>query len=292
MTSMATPRASRTAAARTWLIGEALGATRLFYMSVWRNWLTLKQYKVNFFFSFLSGALFGLGMLMFALVFDTELLQRTVGTTNYVSFAVLGVGYQAWQGVALWGASEMFRNELSTGQIDYTFTCPFSRYGYILSNVAALAVQETIFFVPMFAVGMWFTRETLTLSGLALGLLGTLLSVGVLVQMGAFFGALVLRYRQVTAIFGFFNFAFQMLTGMFVPVQAMPAALRAVGLTLLPQTYGMDLLRHYVMGTDTIVPAAQEWGMLVLQLVVFGALAKASVALLERSARDQGLHYI
>jgi len=289
---MATPRASRTAAARTWLIGEALGATRLFYMSVWRNWLTLKQYKVNFFFSFLSGALFGLGMLMFALVFDTELLQRTVGTTNYVSFAVLGVGYQAWQGVALWGASEMFRNELSTGQIDYTFTCPFSRYGYILSNVAALAVQETIFFVPMFAVGMWFTRETLTLSGLALGLLGTLLSVGVLVQLGAFFGALVLRYRQVTAIFGFFNFAFQMLTGMFVPVQAMPAALRAVGLTLLPQTYGMDLLRHYVMGTSTIVPVAQEWGMLVLQLVVFGALAKASVALLERSARDQGLHYI
>ena len=292
MTSMATPRASRTAAARTWLIGEALGATRLFYMSVWRNWLTLKQYKVNFFFSFLSGALFGLGMPMFALVFDTELLQRTVGTTNYVSFAVLGVGYQAWQGVALWGASEMFRNELSTGQIDYTFTCPFSRYGYILSNVAALAVQETIFFVPMFAVGMWFTRETLTLSGLALGLLGTLLSVGVLVQLGAFFGALVLRYRQVTAIFGFFNFAFQMLTGMFVPVQAMPAALRAVGLTLLPQTYGMDLLRHYVMGTSTIVPVAQEWGMLVLQLVVFGALAKASVALLERSARDQGLHYI
>jgi len=289
---MATPRASRAAAARTWLIGEALGATRLFYMSVWRNWLTLKQYKVNFFFSFLSGALFGLGMLMFALVFDTELLQRTVGTTNYVSFAVLGVGYQAWQGVALWGASEMFRNELSTGQIDYTFTCPFSRYGYILSNVAALAVQETIFFVPMFAVGMWFTRETLTLSGLALGLLGTLLSVGVLVQLGAFFGALVLRYRQVTAIFGFFNFAFQMLTGMFVPVQAMPAALRAVGLTLLPQTYGMDLLRHYVMGTSTIVPVAQEWGMLVLQLVVFGALAKASVALLERSARDQGLHYI
>ena len=54
----------------------------------------------------------------------------------------------------------------------------------------------------------------------------------------------------------------------------------------------MDLLRHYVMGTSTIVPVAQEWGMLVLQLVVFGALAKASVALLERSARDQGLHYI
>jgi ABC-2 type transport system permease protein len=275
-----------------WLRGEILGTARLFYMSVWRNWLTLKQYKANFVFSFITGALFGVGMLLFALVFDIELLQRTVGTANYVSFAVLGVGYQSWQGVALWGASEMFRNELSTGQIDYTFTCPFSRYGYIISNVAALAVQETLFFVPMFAVGLWFTRETLSLGGLALGLLATALSVGVLVQLGAFFAALTLRYRQITAIFGFFNFAFQMLTGMFVPLQAMPPALRAVGLTILPQTYGMDLLRHYAMRTNTIVPVTQEWAVLLLQMVVCVALARISVQRLERAARDQGLHYI
>jgi ABC-2 type transport system permease protein len=290
MTSMATPRAAQPARAR-WL-DDLTGTVRLFYMGVWRNWLTLKQYRANFFFSFVTGALFGLGMLMFALVFDTEILQRTLGTTNYVSFAVLGVGYQAWQSVALWGAADIFRNELGTGQIDYTFTCPFSRYGYILSNVAALAAQETVFFVPMFGVGLWFTRETLSAGGIGLGLLATLLSVGVLVQVGAFFGALVLRYRQISAIFGFFNFSFQMLTGMFVPVQAMPGPLRAIGLTILPQTYGMDLLRHYVMGTHTIVPVAQEWGVLLVQLLVFSALARASVRLLERTARDQGLHYI
>ncbi len=139
-----------------------VGTVRLFYMSVWRNWLSLKQYKANFIFSLTTGALFGAGMLLFALVFDLELLERTVGTTNYVSFAVLGFGYQAWQGVALGAASEIFRNELSTGQIDYTFTCPFSRYGYIVSNVAALAVQESVFFVPMLVVGLWFTRQTLT----------------------------------------------------------------------------------------------------------------------------------
>lgn len=269
-----------------------VGTVRLFYMSVWRNWLSLKQYKANFIFSLTTGALFGAGMLLFALVFDLKLLERTVGTTNYVSFAVLGFGYQAWQGVALGAASEIFRNELSTGQIDYTFTCPFSRYGYIISNVAALAVQETLLFAPMFAVGLWFTRETLSLGGLALGLLATALSVGVLVQLGAFFAALTLRYRQITAVFGFFLFAFQMLSGMYVPVQALPAALRAVGLTILPQTYGMDLLRHYVMRTHTIVPVAREWGVLLLQLVVCVVLARISVRRLERAARDQGLHYI
>ena len=60
-----------------------------------------------------------------------------------MSFMIFGVAYQSWQGVALWGSAEMFRNELSSGQIDYTFTCPFSRYGYIISNVAAKALLDT-----------------------------------------------------------------------------------------------------------------------------------------------------
>ncbi len=282
--------------ARTWQDSApyqaVVGTVRLFTMSVWRNWLSLKQYKANFVFTLLSGALFGVGMLLFALVFDISILERTVGTSNYVSFAILGVGYQSWQSVALWGASNLFRDELSTGQIDYTFTCPFSRYGYILSNVAALAVQETTFFIPMFGVGLWFARDTVTLSGVVLGLLATALSVAVLVQIGAIFGALVLRLRQITAIFDFFNFAFQMLTGMFLPLQVMPPALRAIGLTILPQTYGIDLLRHYVMRTLTIVPVWQEWVVLGAQLAVTVVLANVVVRRLERAARDQGLHYI
>jgi len=274
------------------VVETVVGTARLFVMSVWRNWITLQEYRLNFVFSFVSGALFGFGMLLFALVFDTDVLERTVGTSNYVSFAILGIGYQAWQSVALWGAADIFRNELGTGQIDYTFTCPFSRYGYIVSNVAALAVQESVFFVPMLVVGLWFTRQTLTLSGLLLGMLATVLSVAVLVQLGAIFGALVLRYRQVTAIFSFFNFAFQMLTGMFLPLQVMPPVLRAIGLILLPQTYGMDLLRHYVMHTRTAVPVSQEWVTLLAQAAIAVLIATSVVRRLERAARDQGLHYI
>ena len=84
---------------------------RLFYMAVWRDWLTLTRYKLNFVFELFTSALFGLGMLLLALAFDSEMLLRTIGTSNYVSFMILGIAYQSWQGVALWGAAEMFRNE-------------------------------------------------------------------------------------------------------------------------------------------------------------------------------------
>jgi ABC-2 type transport system permease protein len=268
------------------------GNTRIFYMAVWKNWLILTRYKLDFAFGLLSSALFGLGMLLFALAFDAALLERTLGTTNWMSFMIFGVAYQIWQGVALWGSADMFHSELSSGQIDYTFTCPFSRYGYIICNIAAKAVLDTFGFIPMFAVGVLFTLSTLTPDGLALGLVATLLSVASLSQMGACFAALVLRHQQVSSIFSLFNFAFQMLTGMFIPLQILPAALRVLGIVAFPQSLGMDLLRHYLMGTRTLLVLPAEWLVMLAQFAVLGLLAQLAVRRLERSAREEGLHYL
>jgi ABC-2 type transport system permease protein len=261
-------------------------------MAVWRNWLTLKRYKLDFAFGLLSSALFGIGMLVFALAFDDSLLERTVGTTNWMSFMIFGIAYQIWQGVALWGSAEMFQSELNSGQIDYTFTCPFSRYVYIIANVSAKALHDTFGFIPMFAVGLWFTRTTLTIDGLVLGLAATALSVGALSQMGSCFAALVLRHRQVSSVFTLFNFAFQMLTGMFIPLQILPASLRIFGIVALPQSLGMDLLRHYIMGTRTLMLQPMEWLVILAQFIVLGLLAQLAVRRLERSAREEGLHYL
>jgi ABC-type Fe3+/spermidine/putrescine transport system ATPase subunit len=162
-----------------------------------------------------------------------------------------------------------------------------------------LTVRENLLYfahalrgVPMLAVGLWFTRTTVTVGGLLLGLLATALSIAALAQMGACFAALVLRHQQITAVFGLFNFAFQMLTGMFIPIQVLPRALRYVGIVFLPMSFGMDLLRHYVMGTRTVLPVPYEWAVLGAQVVVYAIVARFVVGWLERIARDQGLHYL
>ncbi|MCS7119600.1 MAG: ABC transporter permease [Nitrososphaerota archaeon] len=264
---------------------------KIFYMAVWRNLLTLTRYKVNFLFSIITSALWAAGMLLFSLAFDSIMLGRNVGTTNYVAFIVFGISFQSWQGTALWGAANMLQNELGTGQIEYTFTCPFSRYRYIVSNVAALAVQDSIFFLPMFCFGLWLANTTLTIHGLLLGLASTILSVAALVQWGVIFAALTLRYRQVTAVFSFFNFTIQMFSGMFIPLQILPAPLQIIGFSV-PVTFGMDLLRHYVMETFTIFNPMHEWVALLVQLALLSMTAKFVVSYLEGKAKEKGLHYI
>jgi ABC-2 type transport system permease protein len=251
----------------------------------------MTRYKANFVFDMLSGALFGFGMLILAVAFDANMLSNMVGTTNYVAFIILGISFQSWQNTALWGSAGMFQGELSSGQIDYTFSCPFSRYWYIASNIAASALQSTIFFTPMFCVALYFTSSTLTPLGLLLGLAATAFSVAAMAQLGAIFASLVLKFRQTTAIFSFFNFAFQMLTGMFVPFQLLPTVLQIAGYSL-PLTFGMDLLRYYVMSTRPIMPVEYEWAGLFLQLIVLSVIAKLTVLYLEKSAKEQGLHYL
>jgi hypothetical protein len=54
----------------------------------------------------------------------------------------------------------------------------------------------------------------------------------------------------------------------------------------------MDLLRHYVMGTQTVLALPYEWAILLGQVVLYGLLAQLAVRRLERAARDQGLHYL
>jgi hypothetical protein len=91
----------------------------------------------------------------------------------------------------------------------------------ILIGITAVSVRNSIFFIPMFVVRLWFTRRTVTLPVLLLDLLVTVLSVGA-----------------------------------------------------LPQSFGMDLLRHYVIGTRTMLILPNESAILLCQVVLYGLLTQ------------------
>jgi len=85
-----------------------------------------------------------------------------------------------------------------------------------------------------------------------------------------------------------YNFLLQIATGMYVPVQFMPEPIKALA-SVIPMTHGIDLARHFILGTTTIWPIEVELGCLVALLIVFGTLAKLSTSYLERRAKIEGL---
>ena len=186
------------------------------------------------------------------------------------------------------------------GKLEYTFTCPISRYWFIVGNALGVAATNALLFTPMFILAITFVGLTFTTIGFVLGLLAIALSVIVLVQMGAIFSSLVLRYRKVTSIFGVLSTTFQFLGGTYVPVQTFPLFLKIVAL-LLPNVFGIDLLRIHIMGTTPIlyefipnIPLSIiiQWGVLIAELFIFWALAKIAVNRGEKAGMKDGFYYL
>ena len=166
---------------------------------------------------------------------------------------------------------------------------PVSRYAYMLSYVFSDAVVATLFQVaPMSIIAVLFSPVSLSLSGMVPSLAVIALTFLVFCQIGVLFSCALLLFKNVTALGSFMNFLFQFGTGMFVPLQLMPEAFKSVAF-VIPLTQGMDLTRHFLIGSNTVWPVELELGALVFFFVAFAVLARFAVSYVENKAKTEGL---
>jgi len=123
---------------------------------------------------------------------------------------------------------------------------------------------------------------------MAMASISVILTFLALCQIGVMISSTLLVLKNVSAIMSIFNFLQQIVTGMFVPVQFFPEPMKALAF-VIPFTHGMDLARHFILGTTTIWPVEMELGALVALLVVLSGLAKLSTLYLEHRAKVEGL---
>jgi len=265
------------------------GLLWLTWMSTWRRIKSITRYRFNFALSIIMSFVWSLGLLIFTLIADASVLRDSIGTANYFSFMLIGIAFQSYYGSALWGSPNEIQNELTTGQIEYTFASPVSRYSYMLSYAFSDALVATVFsLLPMFAIGTLFTGVVPSLSGVFMTLVVLLLTFLVFCQIGVLNSCVLLVFRNISAFMGVMNFLFQIASGMFVPIQLMPNELKVLS-SAIPLTHGIDLVRHFLIGSTTIWSVELEIGALVFFLIAFTILAKLAVAYVERKAKTVGL---
>jgi ABC-2 type transport system permease protein len=260
----------------------------------------MTKYRLNFIGSVVSQILSLLFYLIFLAVIDVSIVDEAVGTTNIAAFMLLGVALVPFINVGLWQSSITLMSDMELGKLEYSFTCPISRYWFIVGNALGVAATNAIFFIPMFAFALSFVGIGFSIFDLLLGLLATILCVFVLIQMGAIFSSVVLKYRKVSSLFGVLSVTFQFLGGTYVPVQTFPPFLQAIALGL-PNVFGIDLLRVHMLGTTPIlmeyvsplsVALLLEWIVLGVELIVFFVLAKIAIRYGEKAGMDTGFYYL
>ncbi|MHA2212590.1 MAG: ABC transporter permease [Candidatus Thorarchaeota archaeon] len=273
---------------------------RIAYAVAWRRIRHMTKYRLNFEGSVASRVMSLVFYLIFLAVIDITIVYQAVGTTNIAAFMFLGVAFVPFINVGLWESSITLASDMELGKLEYSFTCPISKYWFIVGNALGVAATNTIFFIPMFAFALAFVGLGYSVLELLLGLLAIVLSVFVLVQIGAIFSSLVLKYRKVSSLFGVLSVTFQFLGGTYVPVQTFPPILKAIALGL-PNVFGIDLLRVHMLGTTPILiewvssitlAIALEWIILVIELVMFFLLARVAIRYGEKAAMETGYYYL
>jgi ABC-2 type transport system permease protein len=114
-------------------------------------------------------------------------------------------------------------------------------------------------------------------------LLAVLLGSVTFALLGVLVSLLMREVFDAMTLSNYFRFPMIFLCGVFLPIHAMPPALRIIG-SLLPLTYTVDALRHLLLqGTDAFYPLWLDLGVSLVYAVVLYAVA---LALMRRRLED------
>jgi ABC-2 type transport system permease protein len=208
------------------------------------------------------------------------------GTSDYISFVLLGSVLNNYIMTVFWGIGYALKNDMDAGVLESNWLMPISR--------------------PLLLIGRTFSSLFITtLTSLAMLLLAALLfgfhptgnallalipAIPMLVGLYGFglaFAAIVLLMRDANTLVDISSYVVGLFSGSQFPVQALPGFLLPVSLAL-PLTYGFDAVRALLLNTTSIIPVPYEIGLLVVFMGVMIWLGLRVFENMERKVRMKG----
>jgi ABC-2 type transport system permease protein len=208
------------------------------------------------------------------------------GTTDYMSFVLLGTALSSFINAVFWGMGYSMKNDMDAGVLEANWLAPMSRplilVGRTLTSLLITAITST---AMLLIAGLLFGFQV---SGNVLAAFGAVLPMLIgLYGFGFAFAALVLVMREANMMVDVSSFLVQIFSGADFPVTVLPRFLLPVALAL-PLTYGFDAVRGLLLNTRTLLPIAWELVLLVAFMGVMIVVGLAAFRLLERYVRRRG----
>jgi ABC-2 type transport system permease protein len=208
------------------------------------------------------------------------------GTTDFMSFILLGTILQNYILAVFWGMGYALKNDMDAGVMESNWLAPIPRLLILVGHSFTNLIVTTITSGAMLILGGWLFgfhptgdvfRAFIPVIPMMLGLYG----------FGFAFAALVLVMREANTLVDMSSFVVQLFSGSEFPVNALPRYLLPIALAL-PLTYGLDAVRGYLLHTRTILPIHWELALLVVFMFVMLWAGSSAFRALERRVRMLG----
>lgn len=184
------------------------------------------------------------------------------GTTNYISFALIGMVLGSFIDAVFWGMGFSLKEDMNTGVLEANWLAPASRFLIMIGRTFTSLTITTITSLLTLLISAWLFGFSI-IGNLGLAILTALPMLVGLYGFGFAFAALVLVLRDANTLVDVSNFLVQTFSGTSYPVTALPRYLLPFALAL-PLTYGFDAVRGFLLGTRTLLPIPIEFMLMLV----------------------------
>jgi ABC-2 type transport system permease protein len=208
------------------------------------------------------------------------------GTSDYMSFILVGTALANFIGAVFWGMGFAIKNDMDSGVLESNWMAPVPRPLLLAGRtVTSLIITFITSLLMLVIAGLLFGfnptgnvwAALLTVLPMLIGLYG----------FGFAFAALVMIVKEANTMVDMSHFLIQTFSGANFPVQSLPRWLLPLSLAI-PLTYGFDATRGWLLRTQTILPLFWEIVLLVVFMVVMIFFGLVAFSALERRVRQLG----
>lgn len=255
-----------------------------------KDWIVFLRYPLNALFRIVEPIMWLTPIYFLGLSFASG--GRNVGfagysgTGDYMSFVLIGAVLSSYVSAVFWGMGYALKEEMDAGVLESNWLTPSSRVlllaGRTVASLAITTVNSAVMLLLAWIVFGFHVSGNVFVAALAL--------VPMLIALYGFgfaFAAIVLLLKDANTLIDVSNFVVSQLSGSQFPIQVLPRFLLPLSLAL-PLTYGYDLVRGYLLNTQTILPVRYEIAILLVFMLVMAGLGYAVFRLVERRCRSLG----
>jgi ABC-2 type transport system permease protein len=255
-----------------------------------KDWLHFTRYPLNAVFRVLQPLIFLTPLYFlgksFASPGGTTGFAAYAGTTDFMSFVLVGAVLSSYVSAVFWGMGFSLKTEMDTGVLESNWMLPVPRLIFLVGQTVASLVISTLTGAGLLLLGWLLFGLHVTGNLLpAAAVLAPLLVA--LYGFGFAFAGVVLLLRDANTLVDVSDYVVSLLSGSQFPVEALPRVLLPLALAL-PTTYGYDAVRGSLLGARTLLPIPAEFGILLLSMVLLVSLGTIVFRLVERRCRMRG----
>lgn len=208
------------------------------------------------------------------------------GTSDYISFILLGTVLNNFIMTVFWGIGYALKNDMDSGVLESNWLMPISRPLLLVGRTLTSLLITTLTSLGMLLIAALLFGFNPT--GNALQALIPVLPMLIgLYGFGIAFGAIVLLMREANTMVDISSYLVGLFSGSQFPVQSLPGFLLPISLAL-PLTYGFDAMRAILINTQTIIPVPYEIGLLVVFMFIMIWFGMRVFNSMERKVRTRG----